>query len=240
MSDQSLDHEEALRRVDAQLGQRVFFGIIVRRGPGMDHDSGIVMVSGELNTDLMERPPRVARGVALYTVGIGMSGWDFLLPPMPGAIREHDSGLNFEVSKDVVIRVAWRPAPDKPPIGPEGVAFAADDSLSRRAADVPRDHELVLEDPTPTNYWAEIIEQRQVQDPDTGRFHSETTHDCHKVEWHGTALTAKHAQEAAMAAFEERFGYRPRPHFSAAYDHDPKLARIKGAPGGGRGAGERQ
>jgi len=220
VSHNPIDHEEALRRVDAQLGQRVVFGIIVRRGPGMDHDAGIVMVQGPLDTDLTQRPPRLNPSVGYYRVGPGMYGFNFVLPPMPGAIRERDSGLNFEVSEDVVIRVAWSPAPDRSPIGAEGAVFAAKDSEGSRTADVEPGGERVLEDPTPKEYWSEVIEERREEG--------------HKVAWHGTAKNAKQAQEAAMAAFEERHGYRPRNYFSAASEQDPKSARIKARPGFGQ------
>jgi hypothetical protein len=220
MGDDLLDHEEALRRIDAHLGECVFFGIIVRRVPGMDYDSEIVMVSGELNSDLPVQPPRVGSDVGDYNVGSGMSGWGFRLPPMPGRILERESGLNFEVSEHLVIRVAWRPASEKPPVGPEGVVFPANDAAPGGPADVQRDHELVLEDTTPRKYWAEVIEERRQEG--------------HKVEWQGTGLTGKHAEEAAMAVFEERCGYRPRMYFSAAYDNDPKRMRIKARPAYGQ------
>lgn len=226
MSDDTLDHEEALRRIDEQLGERVYFGVIVRR-TDTAYRGGIVETSAPLDTSLMERPPRLGQGVGFYSFG----SLDVCLPPMPGVIREHDHGLNFELADGVVIRVAWRPAPGKPPIGLEGASLPqpSEDSPAETSPRV-----QVVEDPTPTEYWAEIIEQRRVQDPETGVFRNETTPECRTIEWQGTALTEKQAQEAAMAAFEERYGERPECYFAAAYTYDPRLGGIRGRPGPGR------
>jgi hypothetical protein len=48
----------------------------------------------------------------IYSVG----SFKFTLPPLPGAIRERNNGLNFELTEGVILRLAW-PGPAGHPSG---------------------------------------------------------------------------------------------------------------------------
>jgi hypothetical protein len=84
----------------------------------------------------------------------------------------------------------------------------------------------------PEEFWVEIIEKRRLQDPATDVFYYEASAE--QLEWHGVAATSADAEEAAMAAFEERYGERPRYPFVGIDTQGPKLSRIKGRRRGER------
>lgn len=106
----SITHEEALRLIDEQLGERVHISIFVPRAgseSGQEGSTPFVYKSGRLGNPLVGRPPRLEPDVGYY--GFGREAADaFPFPPLAGTIQLRDSGIDFLLPGGSSIRVAWR------------------------------------------------------------------------------------------------------------------------------------
>ena len=108
----TVTHEEALRLIDEQIGERVHLGLFLA---GADGDApgatdGRVMFlgqNGRLFNPLDPRPPRLESGVGYYS--IGRDGTNaYPIHPVAETIELRDSGLDFHLPGGALIRVAWR------------------------------------------------------------------------------------------------------------------------------------
>jgi hypothetical protein len=104
-----IKHDEALRLIDEHIGEKVYFAVLVGRNDQEGDDPiPVVHVMGELAYAL--EPEVRERGIAgdtVYTVGGPMSPW-YRLAPMTGSVHVRDNGIDFQLSDDVTIRLAWR------------------------------------------------------------------------------------------------------------------------------------
>jgi hypothetical protein len=105
--DSPISHVEALRLIDARVGERVYFGFLVARGENLGDDQvPAVHVLGELDNPLAPEPPRLEPDIGFYRVG-GEAGECFRLGPMAGSVHLRDEGVDFRIADSVTIRVAW-------------------------------------------------------------------------------------------------------------------------------------
>jgi hypothetical protein len=106
----TIDHAEALRLIDEQIGEHVYFGLFVMRAASASGDEEripLIHSSGRLGNPLEPKPPRLETDVGYY--GFGREAFDsFPLPPMVGETQLRDNGVDFLISDTVRIRVAWR------------------------------------------------------------------------------------------------------------------------------------
>jgi hypothetical protein len=101
-----ISHAEALRPIDAQVGETVYVGFLVARADPDDPEDPAPFVHsvGPLKNMLAPKPPRLERDVGFYELGRE----SLYLPPIAGTIHLSDNGLDFRVADTVLIRVAWR------------------------------------------------------------------------------------------------------------------------------------
>lgn len=106
----TITHAEALRLVDARVGEQVYLALFVPRAGSASGGEGpmpFVHRVGRLGNPLAPKPPRLEADVGYY--GFGREAFDaFLLPPVTGGARLRDHGIDFLVSDGVRIRIAWR------------------------------------------------------------------------------------------------------------------------------------
>jgi hypothetical protein len=109
-TDTVITHTEALRLIDAQIGEQVYVGFLVARagaeGAGEDPIPFVHRI-GSLENPLTPKPPRLNPGEGFYRLG-GEAGEWFHFAAMAGTIHLRDNGVDFRVADTVSIRVAWR------------------------------------------------------------------------------------------------------------------------------------
>jgi len=101
-----IPHPEALRLIDARIGETVSLSLLVGRADPDDPEGPTPFVNkvGTLENPLEPKPPRLDPDVGFY----GMGGESFCFPPMAGTIELRDDGVDFHVAETVSIRLAWR------------------------------------------------------------------------------------------------------------------------------------
>jgi hypothetical protein len=107
-----LTHGEARMRLNDHIGERAYFGLRVSSDGG-DRPAGsfpVIELHGRLGRPwkagtLREVVPDRDREIfgAVYKVG----EQPFSLPELPGTIRESNNGLDFELTDDLTLRIAW-------------------------------------------------------------------------------------------------------------------------------------
>ncbi len=108
----SVTHEEALRLIDQQIGERVHLGLFLASPDGDmpgTTDGRVMFVgqNGRLFNPLEPKPPRLETGVGFYAFGRdGIPAYP--LYPVAETIELRDSGLDFHLRGGGLIRVAWR------------------------------------------------------------------------------------------------------------------------------------
>jgi hypothetical protein len=109
---ETLTHEEALRLIDDQIGERVHLGLYLASADGdawgvTDGRVMFVGQNGRLVNPLEPKPPRLETDVGYY--GFGPDGTDaYPLHPIAETIELRDSGIDFHLPGGALIRVAWR------------------------------------------------------------------------------------------------------------------------------------
>lgn len=106
----TIEHAEALRLIDEQVGERVYLALFVTRAASESGDEGpipFIHLTGRLGNALAPSPPRLETDVGYY--GFGREAFDaFPFPPLAGTTQRRDNGIDFLISDTVWIRIAWR------------------------------------------------------------------------------------------------------------------------------------
>ncbi len=106
----TIEHAEALRLIDEQIGEVVYLALFVTRAEsesGEEDPTPFVQKIGRLGNPFPERAARLEPDIGYY--GFGREAFDaFPFPPLVGTIQLRDNGVDFLVSDTVSIRVAWR------------------------------------------------------------------------------------------------------------------------------------
>lgn len=106
----TITHEEALRLIDEQVGERVHLALFVKRVESESGGEGpmpFIQETGRLWNPFQNRPPRLERDIGYYSFnrdGVGA----FPIPPLAGTTRLRDNGIDFLISDTTSIRIAWR------------------------------------------------------------------------------------------------------------------------------------
>lgn len=106
----SITHDEALRLIDKQVGERIYLGLFLTRSESKSGEEGpvpFVQKEGRLENPFRDRPPRLEEDIGYY--GFGREGADaFPIPPLTGTTQLRDNGIDFLISETASIRIAWR------------------------------------------------------------------------------------------------------------------------------------
>jgi hypothetical protein len=106
----TIEHAEALRLIDEQIGERVYLALFVTRAESESGEEGpipFIHMTGRMGNALAPKPPRLEPDIGYY--GFGREAFDaFPFPPLVGTIQLRDNGIDFLVSDTISIRVAWR------------------------------------------------------------------------------------------------------------------------------------
>jgi hypothetical protein len=106
----SITHEEALRLIDEQVGERIYLALFLTRTESESGEEGpmpFIQKKGRLWNPFQDRPPRLEDDIGYY--GFGREGIDaFPIPPLTGTTQLRDNGIDFLISETASIRIAWR------------------------------------------------------------------------------------------------------------------------------------